>query len=211
MRRLIILIYNIILIPYKVLNRISVFTIIQDSQIAKKSAIKSKVKFYRSNIGRYSYISFGTYVESTSIGNFTSISDDCYIGGTSHPIDWVSTSPVFHKGGNVLKKNFSSHQFETTKKTTIGNDVWIGKGAIIKSGVKISDGAIIGMGSVVTHDVGPYEIWAGNPARLIRKRFDNETITSLLKLEWWNWNNKKIEKYAPLFNNPTEFIKGEEK
>lgn len=205
------LLYNFVLIPYKLLNKISVFSIIQNSEISKKSAIKSKVKFYRSKIGKYSYISYGTYVESTDIGSFTSIADDCYIGGTSHPIDWVSTSPVFHKGKNVLRKNFASNPFETTKKTKIGNDVWIGKGAIIKAGIEISDGAIIGMGSVVTHNVGPYEIWAGNPAKLIRKRFDEQTIASLVKLEWWNWSDKQIERYAPMFNKTEKLFKGEEK
>ena len=60
-----------------------------------------------------------------------------------------------------------------------------------KSGVTISDGAVIGMGSVVTHDVGPYEIWAGNPARMIRKRFDDETVENLKQIKWWNWNEEK--------------------
>lgn len=72
-----------------------------------------------------------------------------------------------------------------TPRTVIGNDVWIGQGAFIKAGVHIGTGAVIGMGAVVTHDVEPYKIWVGNPARLIRKRFDDEMVQQLLASKWW--------------------------
>ena len=65
---------------------------------------------------------------------------------------------------------------------------------------------VTGMGSIVTKDVGPYEIWAGNPARLIRKRFPDETIEKLQHTEWWNWTDEKIERTAPYFTSPTEII-----
>lgn len=143
----------------------------------------------------------------TDIGNFTSISTDCYIGGTSHPTDWVSTSPVFHKWGNIMKKNFSYHEYEIFKKTVIGNDVWIGNRVLIKAGVKIADGAVVGMGSIVTKDIGPYEIWAGNPAKFIRKRFDDETINELLNTEWWNWDDEKIAEHAAKMNNIEKFLR----
>lgn len=78
------------------------------------------------------------------------------------------------------------------KDTMIGNDVWIGYDATIMPGVTIGDGAIIGTRAVVTKDVAPYEIVGGNPAQLIRKRFDDETIDFLLLLQWWSWPIKKI-------------------
>jgi len=62
------------------------------------------------------------------------------------------------------------------------------------------------MGSIVTKDIGPYEIWAGNPARLIRKRFDDETIDAFEKMKWWEWNDNKIEEYADKFTVPSELI-----
>ncbi len=71
----------------------------------------------------------------------------------------------------------------------------------------ISDGAVIGMGSVVTHDVGPYEIWAGNPARMIRKRFDDEIVENLQQIKWWSWNEKEIKEYAAYFSDPNEFVR----
>ena len=76
--------------------------------------------------------------------------------------------------------------------TVIGNDVWIGNGATIMQGVKIGDGAIIGTNSLVTKDVEPYTIVGGNPAKEIRKRFDDETIQILLALKWWDWDVQKI-------------------
>lgn len=77
---------------------------------------------------------------------------------------------------------------------TVGNDVWIGYEALILAGVTIGDGAIIGSRAVVTKDVPPYTIVGGIPAKLIRKRFDNETINELLKLRWWDWNEEKIKR-----------------
>ena len=79
---------------------------------------------------------------------------------------------------------------------------------MIRGGVSISDGAVIGMGSVVTHDVGAYEIWAGNPARLIRKRFDADRIAKLMEIKWWEWEDERIERYAEDFTSPDAFIKG---
>ncbi len=207
MRRVLVLLKNVLSLPGRLFSHIAFFCILQDAEVDKTAAICSGVKFYRGKLGRYSYVGSNSFVTDTNIGNFTSISTDCYIGGTSHPIDWVSTSPVFHKWENIMKKNFARHEFEIFKKTTIGNDVWIGNRVIVKAGVTIGDGAVIGMGSVVTKDIGSYEIWAGNPAKMIRKRFDEETIKKLRKIQWWFWDDAIIEKKAKDFNNIVSFIK----
>lgn len=206
MRRLLILLRNILAIPGRVFSHVALFCVLQEAIVDKTSAICSGVRFYRGKIGKYSYIGNNSFVCDTNIGNFTSISTDCYIGGTSHPTDWVSTSPVFHKWENILKKNFSRHEFEIFCRTTIGNDVWIGNRVMIRAGITIGDGAIIGMGSVVTKDVGSYEIWAGNPARLIRKRFNNEQINELQEMKWWDWSDDSIEKDAELMADVARFI-----
>ncbi len=206
MRRLLVLIKNVLDIPKRFISHIALFCVLQEAIVDKTAAICYGVRFYRGKLGKYSYIGNNSFVSDTDIGNFTSISTDCYIGGTLHPTDWVSTSPVFHKWENIMKKNFARHEFEIFKRTTIGNDVWIGNRVMIKAGVKIADGAVIGMGSIVTKDIGPYEIWAGNPARLIRKRFDDETIEAFEKMKWWEWDDNKIEKYADTFTVPAELI-----
>ena len=207
MRRILVLFSNIFAIPSRVFSHISLFCILQEAEVHKSAAICSGVRFYRGHLGKYSYIGNNSFVIDTYIGNFTSISTDCYIGGTSHPIDWVSTSPVFHKWENIMRKNFARHEFDIFHKTYIGNDVWIGNRVMIRAGVSIGDGSIVGMGSVVTKDIGDYEIWAGNPARMIRKRFPDETIEKIKSTEWWNWPDEKIQDMAESFNDIEAFLR----
>ena len=179
---------------------------IRGSVIDKTAAVGNGAVIVNSSIGKYSYI-YDSGLIGTKLGAFCSIAGGCSIGGGKHPTGWVSSSPVFYKGKNVLKRNFSQNPFSEYAQTTIGNDVWIGSKCLIKGGVTIGDGAIIGMGSVVTHDVPPYEIWAGNPAKCIRKRFDDATIAKLLELKWWDWENDRLEKYGDLFQSPEELLK----
>lgn len=206
MRRLLVLLKNILTLPKRIFSHISLFCILQEVTIDKTAAVCSGVRFYRGKIGKYSYIGNNSFVTDTVIGNFTSISTDCYIGGADHPINWVSTSPVFHKWENILKKNFAFHEFDIFKKTIIGNDVWIGNRVMIKAGVTIGNGAVIGMGSVVTKDIAPYEIWAGNPARFIRKRFSDDTIYTLQSLKWWNWTDEDISVRAQGVTDVEKFL-----
>ncbi len=80
----------------------------------------------------------------------------------------------------------------------VGNDVWIGRGAIVRAGVTIGDGAVVGTRAVVTGDVRPYAIVAGDPARELRRRFDDDQIASLLEVRWWDWPAERVRSYAPL-------------
>lgn len=179
---------------------------VKNSTINKTSKVCSGSHVINVDMKRYSYIGNYCTVLNTEIGSFCSIADNCIIGGSSHPLNWVSTSPVFHSGSNIMRKNFSDHEFKTSKKTIIGNDVWLGNNCLIKSGVKIGNGAIIGMGSIVTKDVGDYEIWAGNPARLIKKRFDEITIEKLNKSKWWDYELTEIENLGKYFNDTELFL-----
>ena len=179
---------------------------VRGSSIHKTAAVGNGAVIINSTVGRYSYL-YGSGLIETDLGAFCSVAAGCSIGGGRHPVDWVSSSPVFYNKGNVLHKNFSNTPFTEYIKTTIGNDVWIGSKCMIKGGVTIGDGAIIGMGSVVTRDVPPYEIWGGNPAKCIRKRFDEETIEKLLALKWWQWDEQTLAKYGDCFHDPKELFK----
>ena len=187
----------------RVLNRKP--SAIRNSKIHKTAKVGNGAQIVNCKIGRYSYV-YGTSAVDTEIGAFCSIAAGSNIGSGSHPTDWVSSSPVFYKGKNVLKTNFSQNEYKEYNKTTIGNDVWIGAKCNIKGGITIGDGAVIGMGSVVTKDIPPYEIWAGNPARCIRKRFDDETIEKLLETKWWTLPDEKLKELGDLFNDPKKLI-----
>lgn len=194
---------NIKYILSRIINRKPVS--IKNSTISKDAAVGNGAQIVDSTVGKYTYI-YESKLIATDVGSFCSIAADCTIGGGSHPCDWVSSSPVFYSGKNCMRKNFSANEYDEYKRTRIGNDVWIGSKCLIKGGVKIEDGAIVGMGSVVTHDIPAYEIWAGNPAKRIRKRFDDSTIDKLLDLKWWNMGDEILEDIGKYFNDPDAFF-----
>lgn len=146
------------------------------------------------------------------IGKFCSIAYGVVIFlGTNHRIDWISTYPFpspVKAVRNAWPEGAGIGGFPSTKgDVTIGNDVWIGFEATIMSGVTIGDGAVVGAKSVVAADVPPYAIVVGNPARVVRKRFDEAVIQKLLEMQWWNWPTEKIKKSVPLLcsNNVENF------
>jgi len=129
------------------------------------------------------------------IGKFCQIATGArfIMNGGNHAIDGYSTFPFAIFGDELA--DLSSNPGPKGD-TVIGNDVWIGNSAVFMPGVKVGDGAIIASNSTVTKDVEPYSIVGGNPAKLIRYRFDENTIVALLKIKWWEWDIKKITKHA---------------
>ncbi len=181
--------------------------------IKKRSFLLTENPKYRNySIGRYSYcwgkltLHKSTDMATLRIGSFCSIAMNVTIFLDSrHRVDWVTTYPFSDHFTEF--KNFTGN-LNSKGDVVIGNDVWIGWGVTIMSGVRIGDGAIIGASSVVTKDVEPYAIVAGNPAQLIRKRFDQETIDRLLKIKWWDWKTTRIRENMPLLlsGNVKEFV-----
>ena len=177
-----------------------------DSIVHPTSKIESGSSVVSSTMGRFSFCGYDCEIINCDIGSFCSIANRVVIGGAMHPVDWVSTSPVFYSGRDSVKKKFSEYPRDLDKKTVIGHDVWIGYGAFIKQGITIGSGAVVGMGAVVTKDVPPYAIVGGNPARIIRMRFDEKMVNRLLESEWWNWSDERIRHMAEYIQMPEVFI-----
>jgi len=141
------------------------------------------------------------------IGDKLIIGKFCQIGagaefvmnGANHQMNAVSTYP-FYIFGSWDQSVPSKEDLPFKGDTVVGNDVWIGQNSTILPGVHIGDGAIIGLNSVVTRDVPPYTIVAGNPAKAVRKRFDDELIDLLLKLKWWDKSVEEINALIPLLS-----------
>lgn len=144
-------------------------------------------------IGDFTYISGKSRIRNAKIGSYTSIAKGLNTGFGTHPTNFFSTSPIFHSSNNVFKKKYIlENNFEEFKETKIGNDVWIGLNVILIDGVNIGDGSIIAAGSVVTKNVPPYSIVGGVPAKLIKMRFDNDTINVLQNSKWWENDPEEI-------------------
>jgi len=153
--------------------------------------------FERSNV-LFNWPEFG---DSLYIGKFCSIASGVQfiMGSANHRISSISTYP-FNVFGGAWAENTPPHLSQLPFKgdTVIGNDVWIGRDSVIMPGVKIGDRAIIAAYSVVVKDIEPYTVAGGNPARPIKKRFDEELIELLLKLQWWDFEPEKLFAFMPI-------------
>jgi len=142
--------------------------------------------------------------DKLTIGKFCSIACGAkfIFNSANHSMKSLSTYPfpLFFEEWGLNKANVAE-AWDNKGDIVVGNDVWIGYEAVILSGVKIGDGAIIGARAVVTKDVPPYTIVGGIPAKPIRKRFSDETITELLKLQWWNWSAERIKQNLSAIQN----------
>ena len=175
------------------------FTKVIESKFEGPSEIDDFSCVNRSEMGYGSGIGVSSYVSDAQIGRHTMIGSRVSIGGFEHPITWLSVAP-FQWGQSIDKFNLPEDFVAKLKGlskpkpryTYIGSDVWIGNNSVIKAGVKIEHGAVVGAGSVVTKNIGPYEVHAGNPTRFLKHRFDPNQIKLLMELEWWNLEFEQI-------------------
>lgn len=177
------------------------------NRLIKGKSRPTKESFYTKDIFQYMPYKIGDYTYGKpivysweegarlEIGKFCSIANNVRILlGGNHRVDWITTYPFM-----VLNHDFPSavgikgHP-STNGDVQIGNDVWIGMDVIILSGVHVGNGAVIGAGSIVSKDVPAYSVVAGNPAKVVKKRFSEEIIESLEQIKWWNWSIEEINK-----------------
>lgn len=147
------------------------------------------------SVGAYSYVRSGSRLLCIgAIGRYCSIGRNVLLGlnPRNHPLDWVSTST-----------QFSRHYQRKVSALIIGHDVWIGDNAVIMAGINIGHGAVVGCNAVVTKDVMPYQIVAGNPARPIRTRFNQSLVEEILSTQWWLYDKKQLDRLD--FENVSTF------
>jgi len=160
-------------------------------------------KFYGIPVGKYSY-GYNNFIGGrlASVGKYCSIAVNQTIAAGNHKMKYATTSPIV----TIRDFGFVENDEILLKGVTIGNDVWIGASCTIFDGVTIGDGACIGAGSIIRKDVPPYAVVVGVD-RIVRYRFDKETIDKLRKLKWWDWDEDKIKENIELCKDTVKFCK----
>ena len=180
-----------------------------DKQVTNPNIIVGRYSYYSGYYHGHPFDDCARYLlpdkgaDRLIIGSFCSIgSGAAFImaGNQGHRADWVSTFP-FYWMPEVPAFAGAGNGFLPAGDTVIGNDVWIGSEAIIMPGVRIGDGAVIGTRTLITKDVEPYAIMGGNPARLIRKRFEDHLIGMLMEMRWWDWPEDQLRAAMPLLTS----------
>lgn len=180
-----------------------------DRQVTNPNILVGRYSYYSGYYHGHSFDDCARYlmtepgVDRLIIGSFCSIgSGAAFImaGNQGHRNDWISTFP-FAYYPDAPEFAGAMDAYQSSGDTVIGSDVWIGSEAIIMPGVQIGHGAVIGTRALVTRDVEPYAIVGGNPAKLIRKRFDETSIGKLLEMAWWDWQQERLTQAMELMTS----------
>jgi phosphonate metabolism protein (transferase hexapeptide repeat family) len=162
-----------------------------------------------SEIGNFSYTSEHCQIVYSEIGNFVNIASFVRLNPGQHPMHRASQHHMLYRREMFGLGEDDSDYFawRRANRVTVGHDVWIGHSVTVMGGVTIGNGAVIGSGAIVTKDIPPYAIAVGNPAKVIRYRFDSDVIKKLEQIAWWNWDHATIKERIEKFNNIEEFLK----
>lgn len=180
---------------------------LENSSIGKNVRINEKYIIDNTKIEDYTYIAFNSIISETIIGKFCSIGPNFVCGWGIHPINGISTAPMFYSTQKQNGVTLSlTDKIEERKKIHIGNDVFIGANVTILDGVSIGDGAVIGAGSVVSKDIPAYAIAVGCPINIIKYRFEQNQIDKLLKIKWWDFPEVKLIDVEKSFFDVNLFI-----
>src|SRR6187401_602900 len=155
-------------------------------------------------MGDYSYVVNDSQITYTTIGKFCSIAAMTRINPGNHPMHRASQAHFTYRASSYFPGESDDADFFAWRRehhVRIGHDVWIGHGAVILPGRSIGTGAVIAAGAIVTKDVPAYTIVAGNPGRIVRRRFDEHTSERLIALSWWNWSHDMLRQALPDFRN----------
>ena len=180
---------------------------IKNTKLGKHVFIGKYVNVINSNIGDHSYLNSDSILRNVELGKFCSVASNVVFNLGIHPTNFISTHPAFYSNNKKFKtfadKVYIGDEYPSVK---VENDVWVGERAIIVGGLNIGNGAIVAAGAVVTKDVPAYAIVGGVPAKVIRYRFDNDTINLIQNSEWWNNNEEWFENNYDIFLDTNKFL-----
>jgi acetyltransferase-like isoleucine patch superfamily enzyme len=189
-------------------NRILLTSVESDTLFGKNCKVYKPFQLYDVQIGNYTYVARNSFISQAIIGKFCSIGPNFMCGRGVHPTNGISTAPMFYSTSKQNGMTLSLTDKIIERKTiVIGNDVFIGANVTMLDGVVIGDGAVIGAGAVVSKDIPPYAIAVGAPIQIIKYRFSEEQIESLLKICWWNFNDAELAEVEKNFFDIDLFIK----
>lgn len=173
---------------------------LKSCRLGRHVAIGERVVLREVSVGDYSYFERHGEAIYTQIGKFCSIAANVRINALEHPMERVTTHKITYRPNEYFKFLGLDRDFRErrrAKRVVVGNDVWIGHGAVVMPGVTLGDGAVVGANAVVTRDVAPYTVVAGAPARPLRARFAPEVAARLSALAWWDWPAEKLAEAIP--------------
>lgn len=180
------------------------------SRLGSWTDIGPRVDISESEIGDYTYFAGDASAIYAKIGKYCSIASHVRINPGNHPMGRVMQHHLTYrriKYGLGAADDEAFFDWRRADAVEIGHDVWLGHGVVVMAGVKIGTGCAVGSGAVVTKDLPPYSVAVGVPARVIRKRFDHDTIEKLLKSQWWDWDRKTLEEKFEEFLDLETFLK----
>lgn len=170
---------------------------VEDSELGAWVEIGARTRISHSTFGDYSYMMEDGQVLFSEIGKFCSIASNVRINAPNHPVWRASQHHFTYRSNDYFPgetQDAAIFVWRLQNKVTIGHDVWIGHGAILLPGVTVGTGAVVAAGAVVTRTVAPYDIVAGVPARLVKRRFPATVAARLLALAWWDWPHEDIHR-----------------
>jgi acetyltransferase-like isoleucine patch superfamily enzyme len=199
-------------------RRVGLLSTAYDSSVADRARVHAPYSLENATVGDYSYIMPNSRISIAEIGKYCSIGSNFLCGGGIHPIDGISSAPMFYStnlwpySGSTASRPTEVGSISGTDKcverklVVIGNDVFIGMNVTILDGVTIGDGAVIGAGCVVSKNVPPYAVVVGSPMKILRFRFNEGLRNKLLKLRWWDWPEEKLSEIEEMFFDVDEFV-----